>query len=808
MEIIENPLPPPIPFTVEEEVDQLFSVVGLRPYEHQMNCLKMLVRDLELPHSSQNYLMQHATGSGKSMTIASLAHFLYNMKSSNNYRYDKIIIINDRVHLDTQLHSTVKTILSTIDHVNVRHIQSTLELQNSLQNKNCRIFCTTLQKFSFVEPNIPSDINIAIISDEAHRSYGSSSSRKLNTILSGEQRQNSKITYFSFTATPTTKCLRLFGSHKDGLIRPFHCFSLAEAEAKGLIMNVLKNYSVVPKMYHLEGSVEVSEQIQDGRTVAQKLSNEIRHSENLMKRRALFIVNHFTEIAEKSDTPNFKGLAMIVCRTRKSVIRYTQMLRSVITELGKDHGVFGVFTETDIDGVAESEEKLNTIKNIRFIVAADKLQTGFDEPRLMCMYVDKPLSGAHAIQTLGRLDRTSIDKKEVYVVDFANQTETLREAWATFYHEAVLFQTGSDSKRLEIFEAVKRRLRMVNGMKEQNLELVLASLDEENMERKIRLQNPLRTDLLLFLKLVDYFQNDTDEIVKYQFVSKVYAATSGSQNSKTTSLTQLLKSSIDISISDDSNFTPTQAPITPIFKSTPLHNNLTIYQRKCREMTSTEVVKMAERMVDGNQSMGETDDSLSDFSNAIYSKNNRDLLRGIVNKYTTTTPVKRKLTKKIEINAFCRQNVHCLLGCDKVTGTLRLSLKEVINSKTLEGLINDKGIQFLFGLCEGLSSYEASFGQAALQVILDCTKSVYTSLLTDNMFDINYLINVFCQNSKFLATPALKILVRLCTLFPMVKKYVLSSSLFIEKLNEFSVSTHSLFLKQAIDSFVKLHLSS
>ncbi|EKE39498.1 hypothetical protein ENUP19_0216G0005 [Entamoeba nuttalli] len=804
---------------VEHDVNQIFSAFGLTPHVHQMECLKKLLEDVQNNHSSNNYLMQHSTGSGKSLTIASLAHFLYNLHTETGPKYDKVIVLNDRVHLDTQLYCTVKAVLGVIDKIEVKRVKNSVKLQEDLEDIKCRIFCTTLQKFSFVETQLPSDLNIAIISDEAHRSHGAAATRKLHTMLSGEQRQNRHITYFSFTATPTSKCLRLFGTHKDGLIRPFHCFSLAEAESQGLVMNVLKNYYVVPKMFNLSGKTKAVDPIADGLQVAKNLSDEIRMTENLMKRRAEFIINHFDELIKRTDSSSFKGIAMLVCRTRKSVIKYTQMLRAVINEKGLDYGVFGAFSETDIDGVMESEEKLNTMyntysdskhitellkdqqKNIRIIVAADKLQTGFDEPRLMCMYVDKVLSGSHAVQTLGRLDRICKGKKEVYVVDFANQSDSLKKAWGTFYHEALLFESDTDVKRQDVFQTVKMRLKKIDGIKEQNIEIAKEAIKNENIERRIRLLNPVQTDMLLFLKLVDYFQDDNDRELKYSFISKLYTSIS-SQSDKTISLTQLLKSSLSVSVDETLEFNATHIPIVSIPQSAPKGNSLAIYQRRCKEMTSTEVVEMAEKMVDGENI---NNDPVSQFSNEIYSKNNRDLLRGIVNKYSKT-PVKRKPSKKIEINAYCRQNIHHLLGWDKVSGTLRFLLKEVINSKILEQFIHENGIAFLFVCCNNAKPYEGSFGQAALQVILDCLKPVYIPLLSETMFDVNFLINSFCQNTKFLAAPALKILVRLCSLFPLIKKYVLACEFFREKLKEYS-GTSSLFLKQAIDSFVRQHIS-
>ena len=169
--------------------------------------------------------------------------------------------------------------------------------------------------------------------------------------------------------------------------------------------------------------------------------------------------------------------------------------------------------------------------------------------------------------------------------------------------------------------------------------------------------------------------------------------------------------------------------------------------------------------------------------------------------------MKRKPSKSTEINAFCKQCIHQLLGWDKVTGTLRFLLKEIINSKILEQFITENGIPLLFLCCTSARSYEGSFSQAALQVILDCLRPCYTSLLREDMFDVNYLMNCFCQNMKYLATPALKILVRVCTLFPTVKNVVIQTEVFREKLNELS-TTSSLFLRQAISHFVKQHLTN
>ncbi|ELP85691.1 hypothetical protein EIN_410300 [Entamoeba invadens IP1] len=818
MEQFPDKRPSPPRYTdaaVAKDVTWIFESFQMEPRDHQMVCLQKLLEDLQSQTPQNNYLMQHATGSGKSMTIAVLSHFLYNLDDGK--RFDKIIVLNDRIHLDTQLCNTVKSVIAVSDGVKVKRMKNSTKLQKALQDKETRMFCTTLQKFAFVETELPNDLNIAIISDEAHRSHGAAATRKLHTMLTGEQRQNRHITYFSFTATPTQKCLRLFGTHRDGLIRPFHCFSLAESETKGLVLNVLRNYSVVPKMYNLTGKTKGIEMITDGKQVARCLSDEIRTTESLMKRRAEFIIEHFSNLAEQKDNDKFKGIAMLVCRTRKSVIKYTQMLRNVITEKGKDFGVFGTFSETDIDGVMESEEKLNTMyntysdskhicellkdqsKNIRIIVAADKLQTGFDEPRLMCMYVDKVLNGAHAVQTLGRLDRKCEGKDEVFVVDFSNQMEALKKAWGAFYHEALLFESDSDVKRQDVFNAVKMRLKTIEGVKEKNVEVARIAVKQENVERRIRMTNPVQTDMLLFLKLVDYFQDDNDTDVKYSFISKLYTSLS-TQNTKTASLTQLLKSSLGVSV-DGEKVEAVDMPITSIERSGPIANSLAVYQRRCREMTSTEVVELAERMVDGERSVN---DGISRFSQEVYSKNNRDLLRGIVNKYSKQA-VKRKPVKKVEVNAYCKQNVRSLLGWEKVNGTLRFLLKEIINSEGLEQFVNENGIPFLFGILSSAGTYEMSFVQAGLVVILECTKPVFTSALKETMFDVNYLMKAVEENTKYLSANALKILLRICSMFPRVKECVVGDETFRNKIKEMSQNS-SLFVKQAVDSFIKLHI--
>jgi len=206
--------------------------------------------------------------------------------------------------------------------------------------------------------------------------------------------------------------------------------------------------------------------------------------------------------------------------------------------------------------------------------------------------------------------------------------------------------------------------------------------------------------MLLFIKLVDYFQDDNDDDVKYSFITKLRS--SCCETMKTESITQLIKNSIDISI--DLNETKGQHKIIgDNFVTTPIHNSVAIYQRKCKEMTSNEVVKLAEHMVDGQM---EEDVS---FEKEIYSKNNRDILRGLVKKYSTPTPNKRKTIRRVEINTFCRQSIHTLLSWNKITGTLRYLLKNIISSSVLDEFISERGINYLFGMCKNINNYELSY---------------------------------------------------------------------------------------------------
>ncbi|TXB61718.1 type I restriction endonuclease subunit R [Phaeodactylibacter luteus] len=461
------------------------------PRYHQMDVVRKLVREVRQKQAGENYLIQHSAGSGKSKSIAWLSYQLFSLHNQENERiYNAVIVITDRTVLDAQLQNTIYQIEHKQGVVQKIDKDST-QLADSL-SKGGSIIITTLQKFPFVLDKIddlPSR-NYAVIIDEAHSSQGGEATKKMKEVLSGTSLEDAlaeeadtededtaldeirrsmlsrgkqpNLSFFAFTATPKAKTLEVFGTKGiDGKPRPFHLYSMRQAIEEGFILDVLKNYTTYKTYYKLSKAIEDDPEVNKkkaARAIGRFLS---LHPHNLAQKTEV-MVEHFRQVVSKQI--GGKAKAMVVSGSRLHAVRYKREFDRYIKEKGYGQGDRAIktlvafsgkvidegvaFTEPEMNGFGYKElrKKFDT-DEYQILLVADKYQTGFDQPLLHTMYVDKKLSGVKAVQTLSRLNRTTSGKEDTFVLDFVNDRESILQSFQPFY-EVTTVEENTDPNHL------------------------------------------------------------------------------------------------------------------------------------------------------------------------------------------------------------------------------------------------------------------------------------------------------------------------------------------------------------------------
>lgn len=451
------------------------------PRFHQWDAVRKLEEHARTHGAGHNYLVQHSAGSGKSNTIAWLAHRLSSLHDADDRAvFDKVIIITDRRVLDRQLQNTVYQFEHT--HGVVERIdQDSRQLAAALAGAQARIIITTLQKFPFVIDRIgelPAR-RYAVIVDEAHSSQTGDSARDLKLVLSGSRpeeelaaaeaedrglvldevspvedalakavdarRRQPNLSFFAFTATPKGKTLELFGTPDpvDGRLRPFHLYPMKQAIEERFILDVLENYTTYETYWRIGKAVADDPRYATDKARA-AIARFVSLHEYSLAQRVEVIVEHFRQ--QVAGRIGGKAKAMVVCSSRLHALRYFQALRRYIDQRGLgDIGVLVAFSGTVVDGATEWTESAangfpegETARRFdtdeyRILVVAEKYQTGFDQPKLYAMYVDRTLSGVAAVQTLSRLNRTMDGKDGTVVIDFRNDAADIQKAFAPYY---------------------------------------------------------------------------------------------------------------------------------------------------------------------------------------------------------------------------------------------------------------------------------------------------------------------------------------------------------------------------------------
>ena len=474
-----------------EEEDDRGRKTGKRflifPRYQQLDCVRRLVADARSVGSGQRYLIQHSAGSGKSFTIAWLAHQLSTLHDAEDRRvFDSIVVITDRRILDRQLQATVRQFEQTLGVV--ENIDTTSRQLKEALEAGKTIIVTTLQKFPVIAKEIGElpGKRFAVIVDEAHSSQSGESTKSLKSVLAASSLEEAEaleadaetpeeeltstilaeierrgrlpnLSTFAFTATPKPKTLELFGrKRQDGKFEPFHLYSMRQAIEEVFILDVLANYTTYKSYWRLLKKVE-NDPRYDKRKAEYLLKSFVDLHPRAIGEKVRVIVEHFN--AQVQSEIGGKAKAMIVTRSRLHAVEYKLALDRYLAERGSlfkalvafsgkvDHGGQS-YTESGMNGFSESRTA-KTFEHLesRFLVVANKFQTGFDQPLLHTMYVDKKLGGVNAVQTLSRLNRVHPEKKGTIVLDFANEADEIKAAFEPYY-EATLLSEATDPNLL------------------------------------------------------------------------------------------------------------------------------------------------------------------------------------------------------------------------------------------------------------------------------------------------------------------------------------------------------------------------
>ena len=472
------------------------------PRYHQLDVVRKLLINVKENGSGRNYLIQHSAGSGKSNSIAWLAHRLSGLHNDKDEKiFKSVIVVTDRKVLDSQLQDTIFQFDHKLGVVEKIDKDST-QLKDAI-NSGKAIIITTLQKFPVIYKDIlGGKNNFAIIVDEAHSSQTGEAAKKLKKALAdtesileeyarlenedeesrkdvedkilddlAAQGQHKNLSFFAFTATPKDKTLQIFGDKQEnGKYKAFHIYSMQQAIEEGFIIDVLKNYTTYNHYFEIIKQVEDDPELDSSRGATAIRRFESLHPHNLAQK-TVIIVEHFRSITQNKIGGSAK--AMVVTASRLHAVRYLHEIKRYIKEKKYDElDVLVAFSgAVNDDGIEYTEEKLNktadgkTIKEkqlpecfksdvFNMLIVAEKYQTGFDEPLLHTMFVDKKLSGVKAVQTLSRLNRTMPGKEDTFVLDFVNTADEIRISFEPFYQATILSEEASPNIIYDIKNAL------------------------------------------------------------------------------------------------------------------------------------------------------------------------------------------------------------------------------------------------------------------------------------------------------------------------------------------------------------------
>ena len=486
------------------------------PRYHQLDVVRRLLADTRQHGAGKRYLIQHSAGSGKSNSIAWLAHQLIGLRKDDAGVFDSIIVVTDRRILDKQIRDTIRQFAQV--GATVGHADRSGDLRRFIESGK-KIIISTVQKFPFILDEIGNEQRgrrFAIIIDEAHSSQGGKTSAAVSMALSeagAEEKDETtedtinrimaarkllpNASYFAFTATPKNKTLEIFGEAYDAggqtRHRPFHSYTMKQAIQEGFILDVLRYYTPVASYYKLIKKIEGDPEF-DTKRARKKLRRYVEGHEHAIQIKAEIMVDHFHEQVLALNKLGGQARAMVVTGGIERAIQYYHAIRKYLLERKSPYRAIVAFSgEHEYGGAQVSETSLNGFPSsriadeiqqdpYRFLICADKFQTGYDEPLLHTMYVDKILSGIKAVQTLSRLNRANPKKHDVFVLDFMNAADTIQEAFADYYRTTILSEETDPNKLHDLKAALDGYQVYADAEIEQLVTLYLGGADRDRLD--------------------------------------------------------------------------------------------------------------------------------------------------------------------------------------------------------------------------------------------------------------------------------------------------------------------------------------
>ena len=514
------------------------------PRYHQLEVVRRLLQDVAAHGAGLRYLVQHSAGSGKSNSIAWLTRQFIGLQKDGRNVFDSTIIVTDRRVLDSQINETVRQFAQVRS--TVGHAEDSAGLR-TLITEGKRIITTTVQKFPFILDAMKQehlDRRFAIVIDEAHSSYGGRTSAQMNMAL-GDQPQEEEedyedqinriiasrgmlgnASYFAFTATPKNRTLELFGEaspRPDGTVKhlPFHIYSMKQAIQEGFILDVLQNYTSIQGYFNLIKKIDDDPEF-DSKRAQRRLRNYVEGHEYAVRSKAEIMVDHFNESVFSPRLMGGRARAMVVTDGVDRAIDYYLAINDCIAQRELPFRAIIAFSgERGHGGRRVSEPSLNGFPSAqipnkvqedpyRILICADKFQTGYDEPLLQTMYVDKTLGGIQAVQTLSRLNRIAPNKDSVFVLDFMNNPDAIQAAFGDYYQTTILADETDPNKLHDLRGTLDQR--QVYSW-EQVDAFVAAYLDGANRDQ---------LDPTLDLCVEEYLKLDEDGQVEFKSSAKAF----------------------------------------------------------------------------------------------------------------------------------------------------------------------------------------------------------------------------------------------------------------------------------------------
>ena len=484
------------------------------PRYHQLSVVRSLLADTLKDGIGKKFLIQHSAGSGKSNSIAWLAHQLIGLNKDGKDVIDSVIVVTDRINLDKQIKDTIKQFMQVSN--TVAWAETSGKLREAIQNSK-KIIISTIHKFQWILDEVGTtgkNSTFAIIIDEAHSSQSGSLSAKMNIALSGEYDPNDSTedkinklmegrkmlknaNYYAFTATPKNKTLEIFGvpylESGQTKHRPYHNYTMKQAIQEGFILDVLRYYTPITSFYKLAKTSQ-DNPLFDKKKAQKRLRAYVENNEFPISRKAAMIVDHFHEQVVAKGKIGGKARAMVVCSSIERAITYYKAICQCLSDRNSPYKAIVAFSgEKEYEGKKVDEAALNgfpskdiedTFKEepYRFLVVADKFQTGYDEPLLHTMYVDKELSDIKAVQTLSRLNRACPKKKDTFVLDFADQTEQVKAAFDRYYRTTILSAETDPNKLYDLITILEEAQVYTEEDVDRLLDLFLNGAERDKLD--------------------------------------------------------------------------------------------------------------------------------------------------------------------------------------------------------------------------------------------------------------------------------------------------------------------------------------